>query len=166
MNQRPTFTLFNRYNTDTSTGFYSSTQCAALSPFINRKHQKMRQKDVDMVTLQNGHTYTGRPRGALTLSLSLFNRIQVSYTLYWPGFDNAPLSCKVSLSECWGSKFDSLKEHKIVSLCVTFCSTSLENSVTKESSFLRDERKAPRVLGSRWEQCLQVHLAVHGCNLA
>lgn len=29
------------------------------------------------------------------------------------------------------SKFDSLKEHKIVSLCVTFCSASLENSVTK-----------------------------------
>lgn len=33
------------------------------------------------------------------------------------------------------SKFDSLKEHKIVSLCATFCSASLENSVTKRGEF-------------------------------
>lgn len=68
-----------------------------------------------------------------------FNRIQRVTPFIDEGFDNAPLSSKVSLSEC--SKFDSLKEHKIVSLCLTFCSASLENSVTKESSFLRAERK-------------------------
>lgn len=42
------------------------------------------------------------------------------------------------------SKFDSLKEHKIVSLCVTFCSASLENSVTKRGEFFC----APREKGS------------------
>lgn len=51
-------TLFNRYNADTSTGLYSFPQCAAFSPFINRKHQKIRPKDVDILTVQNGHIYT------------------------------------------------------------------------------------------------------------
>lgn len=133
-------TLFNRYNADTSTGLYSFPQCTAFSPFINRKHQKIRPKDVDILTVQNGHIYTGHPRGAFTL-FAPFNRIQWVTPFIDEGFDNALLSSKASLSECRGSKFDSLKEHKIVSLCMTFCSASLENSVTKESSFLRGERK-------------------------
>ncbi len=111
----------NRYNADTSTGLYSFPQCAAFSPFITG-NIKDRPKDVDILTVQDGHIYTGHPRGAFTL-FAPFNRIQRVTPFIDEGFDNAPLSSKVSLSEC--SKFGSLKEHKIVSLCLTFCSASL-----------------------------------------
>lgn len=65
----------------------------------------------------------------------LFTFLRITPTLdYVAKYANVSLSGAEVASER-ESKFDSLKEHKIVSLCVTFCSASLENSVTKETRF-------------------------------